>query len=131
MRFTVEHIGLAARDSAALKDWYVGTLGAELVFDNGQTPPAFLLRMPGGPMVEIYQGDQALAETAKNTLAGWRHLALRVESLGLARAELAARGIVFTDQAKPAGGGGQVLFFKDAEGNLLHLVERPKDSPIR
>jgi len=26
-----------------------------------------------------------------------------------------------------AAGGGGVLFFKDLEGNLLHLVERPKD----
>jgi predicted enzyme related to lactoylglutathione lyase len=37
---------------------------------------------------------------------------------------------VFEDSIKPAGGGGRVLFFKDCEGNLLHLVERPEDSPL-
>lgn len=131
MQFSVEHIGLAARNSAALKVWYASVLGAELVFDNRQSPPAFLLRLPGGPMVEIYQGDRAIQETGMNTLAGWRHLALRVESLAMARAELTARGVAFTDPVKPAGGGGQVLFFKDPEGNLIHLVERPKDSAIK
>jgi hypothetical protein len=38
------------------------------------------------------------------------------------------RGVAFTDPLKPAGGGGRVLFFKDAESNLLHLVEHPADS---
>jgi hypothetical protein len=36
--------------------------------------------------------------------------------------------VKFTEQPKPAGGGGRVLFFADAEGNLLHLVERPQGS---
>jgi predicted enzyme related to lactoylglutathione lyase len=51
-----------------------------------------------------------------------------VDSIEAARAELALRGVAFSGEPKPAGGGGRVLFFADAEGNLLHLVERPKDS---
>ena len=128
MHFGVEHIGVAARDPARLKDWYVRTLGATLVYDNGRRPPAFFVGLPGGPMLEIYEGDFALKETGDNALSGWRHLALRVDSIEAARAELAARGVSFPDPVKPAGGGGQVLFFRDAEGNLLHLVERPGDS---
>jgi len=46
------------------------------------------------------------------------------------RDELSRRGVKFEEPIKPAGGGGRVLFFKDGEGNLLHLVERPKDSPL-
>ena len=49
-------------------------------------------------------------------------------SIEAAQAELARRGVAFPDPPKPAGGGGRVLFFADAEGNLLHLVERPKES---
>jgi len=37
---------------------------------------------------------------------------------------------VFTETVRPAAGGGQVLFFEDGEGNLLHLVERPAGSPL-
>jgi predicted enzyme related to lactoylglutathione lyase len=50
---------------------------------------------------------------------------LRVDSIETTRAQLSARGVSFTEEIKPAGGGGRVLFFKDEEGNLLHLVERP------
>ena len=131
LTFSVEHLGLAARDTAALKDWYVRVLGARVVFENGQTPPAFQLALPGGPLVEIYPAASTLAETSHNSLAGWRHLALQVESIEAARDTLVARGVSFTEPIKPAGGGGRVLFFPDAEGNLLHLVERPAGSIFR
>ena len=131
MNCSLEHLGLSARAPATLKDWYVKTLGAKLVFDNGQTPPMFLLKLPGGVMLEIYRGDFSLPETAHNKLNGWRHVALRVDSLEAAKAELERRGVKFTEEIKPAGGGGRILFFADAEGNLLHLVERSADSPVR
>ena len=60
-----------------------------------------------------------------NKLAGFRHLALRVDSLDTAKAELEKRGVKFTEEIRPAAGAGNVLFFADGEGNLLHLVERP------
>jgi glyoxylase I family protein len=126
MKFAVEHMGLAARDTVALKDWYVGVLGSREAFTDGKTPPAFLLEIDGGLMIEIYPGETNLDATGNNKLAGWRHLALRVDSLESARAELARRGVIFDEPIKPAGGGGRVLFFRDSEGNLLHLVERPE-----
>jgi catechol 2,3-dioxygenase-like lactoylglutathione lyase family enzyme len=130
VQFTLEHIGLAARDPAALKGWYERVLGATVAFANGATPPAFLLRLPAGLLLEIYPAASHRPETADNTLAGLRHLALRVPSIEAAQSALAAHGVAFPDPIKPAGGGGRVLFFQDPEGNLLHLVERPADSPL-
>ena len=124
MQFEIEHIGLAARDTVALKDWYVRVLGGKVVFDNGQSPPAFLVSLSGSPLIEIYPAEFSVADTGKNSLQGWRHLALRVESLEAARQTLEERGVAISEPVKPAGGGGRVLFFRDAEGNLLHLVER-------
>jgi glyoxylase I family protein len=118
-------MGLSARAPATLKDWYVRVLNARVCFDNGQTPPMFLLTLPGGALLEIYPADVGIDDTRNNKLAGWRHLALRVDSIEGARVELEKRGVRFTEEARPAGGGGRVLFFEDAEGNLLHLVERP------
>jgi catechol 2,3-dioxygenase-like lactoylglutathione lyase family enzyme len=125
MIFSLEHLGLAARNTPALRDWYINTLGAELLFSNNENPPAFLLRLPGGAVIEIYPAHDQIDATANNRLAGWRHIALRVDSIETSRAKLESRGVRFEDQPKPAGGGGRVLFFKDDEGNLLHLVERP------
>jgi catechol 2,3-dioxygenase-like lactoylglutathione lyase family enzyme len=127
----VEHLGLPARDPAALKNWYVRMLGAKVVFSNDQRPPAFFLVLPGQVMLEIYGGDLSLPQISNNKLNGWRHVALCVDSMTAAKAELEKRGLQFTDGIKPAGGGGRVLFFQDPEGNLLHLVERTADSTIR
>ena len=126
MDYDVEHLGLASRDTEALKDWYVRVLGGEIVFATEQKPQAFLIRLRGGFIVEIYPAESEGLETANNRLAGWRHLALRVESIEEARDGLAERGVIFTEAIKPAGGAGRVLFFQDPDKNLLHLVERPK-----
>ena len=130
MNFSIEHIAVPAANPAALKDWYVRVLGARPVWDNGQNPPTGLIAMPGGVWLEIYAADAPLAERGNNKLAGFRHLALRVDSLDKAMAELTGRGVKFTGEVRPAAGGGRIMFFADLEGNLLHLVERPKDSQL-
>lgn len=129
MNIVIEHIGLPAQDASRLAQWYARVLGAKPVWDNGENPPSCLLSL-GGAWVEIYPANSSRPETADNKLAGFRHLALRVDSLATARTELAERGVNFTEEIRPAGGGGKVLFFQDAEGNLLHLVERPADSQL-
>jgi catechol 2,3-dioxygenase-like lactoylglutathione lyase family enzyme len=128
MEFALEHLGLPARDPAVLKDWYIEILGGQLLYADGPPPSVFFVRLPGGIMLEIYQANASLKETSDNKVAGFRHLALRVGSLEAAAVELKQRGVKFTEDAKLAAGGGRVLFFADAEGNLLHLVERPGDS---
>lgn len=125
MNFSCEHLGLAANDPVALRDWYVKTLGARQLKELARKPPAFMLELPGGFFLEIYQAGFAMRLTCDNKLRGWRHLALRVANLEASRAELESRGVKFTEPVKPAGGGGRVLFFADPEGNLYHLVERP------
>ena len=128
MNYSVEHIGLPARNPRTLSDWYVAVLGAELIAPNGGEPPYFL-RPPGSAATfEIYAATGHNGVTEDNGLAGWRHMALRVESIEAARKLLESRGAKFIDAVKPAAGGGNILFFKDAEGNLLHLVERPPGS---
>jgi glyoxylase I family protein len=125
--FSLEHIGLAARDTTALKDWYERVLGARVVYTSAERPFAYFLELPGGAWIEIYQSTSAVKEVSDNKLQGWRHFALRVESIESARRELESKGVQFSELVKPAGGGGRVLFFQDPEGNLLHLVERPPD----
>ena len=127
MELTLEQIGLPARSPQALADWYVRTLGGSRVDLESNLPPLFV-RLPGGVMLEIYAATGDFPQVRDNGLAGFRHLALQVASIEQAKAELEQRGVVFTDPVKPAAGGGQVLFFADLEGNLLHLVERTAGS---
>ena len=129
MKISVEHIAIPANDPVALKNWYEKVLGAKPVFDNGQTPPTCLISL-SNVWIEIYAAEASLPATRNNKLAGFRHLALRVDSLDAAKAELAQRGVKFNEAERAAAGNGRIIFFEDCEGNLLHLVERPKDSTL-
>jgi len=129
MNLSVEHIAIPAADPAALKSWYERVLGARPVFDNGQNPPAYLISL-GQVWFEIYAADTPLPDRGNNQLAGFRHLALRVDSMEDAKVALEKRGVKFREEIRPAAGGGRVLFFADGEGNLLHLVERATDSTL-
>jgi glyoxylase I family protein len=126
MKISVEHIAIPATNPVALRNWYQRVLDAKLVFDNGQNPPTFIIAL-ANVWFEIYAAETPLPSRGNNKLAGFRHLALRVDSLDAAKAELEKRGVKFTEKIRPAAGGGRVLFFEDGEGNLLHLVERPAD----
>lgn len=132
MQLTVEHVGLAATDPVALAGWYRRVLDGQEVFrcDNPGKAPTSFLRFAGGLVLEIYPAATRCAETGVNSVAGWRHLALRTPSIEAARDQLVARGVVFTEGLRPAGGGGCVLFFQDPEGNLLHLVQRSANLPF-
>ncbi len=129
MNIAFEHLAIPSLDPAGLRDWYVRVLGAREIFNNGQTPPTLLIALPGGGWFEIYPatGEPSPADRGNNKLAGFRHVALRVDSIDAAKTELERRGVKFTEEIRPAAGGGRVLFFEDGEGNLLHFVERPED----
>lgn len=126
MNFHAEHFGVAASDANALKDWYVRVIRAKVLRQLSDSPPAWLVELPGGFWIEIYAADSKIEPQANRT-AGWRHLALRVENIETAREHLLSQDVAVEESIKPAGGGGRVLFFSDPEGNLFHLVERPPD----
>jgi glyoxylase I family protein len=130
MKLSIEHVGLPAVDPVALKNWYEHVLGARTVWESGETPPAYLVVFAGGGWLEIYAAKDKQPTPENNNLQGFRHLALRVDSLDAAKAELVKRGVVFTKEPGPAAGVGRVQYFADPEGNLLHLVERPADSKL-
>ncbi|HEY5297614.1 MAG TPA: VOC family protein [Verrucomicrobiae bacterium] len=131
MNISIEHIAIPSPNPVALKNWYEKKLDAREIFNNGQNPPTCLIALPGGGWFEIYAADGAPENRGNNKLAGFRHIALRVDSLDGAKSELEKRGLKFSEEIRPAAGGGRVLFFEDCEGNLLHLVERPKDSQLK
>jgi glyoxylase I family protein len=109
-----------------LKDWYVRVLGARPVWDNGQNPPVMPDCAVRGRWLEIYPANPAGRSWRQPTgrLAA-RGIARGFDGRGQGRIDPARRE--FDEETRPAAGGGKVLFFKDGEGNLLHLVERPKD----
>src|SRR5476649_1748870 len=96
MHIAFEHVGIPATDPVALKNWYERVLGARTIWDSGENPPAYLVAFPSGGWLEIYAANEKQSSPENNSLQGFRHLALRVDSLETAKAEAIQRGVVFT-----------------------------------
>lgn len=122
----IEHIGILARDSAALARWYQDTLGWRVVYDSKKSPPAFFLATEDGSMIEVIPGATGGGEPSPLSAHGVRHLAIVVDDFDKAYAALQAKKVNFIEPPKEGAGGAKVVFFRDPEGNILHLIYRPK-----
>jgi glyoxylase I family protein len=120
-----EHLAIAALDSESLARWYVKLFGLRVVYENGKQPPTFLLKAPDGMVLEILPATSGQKSADSQTAAGFRHLAITVDDYAGAEAHLRAHGIDdFIERRETEA--SKLLFFRDPEGNILHLMWRAK-----
>lgn len=129
----VEHIGLAARDAALLSAWYCTALGfrPRASVDNGPgQPKTWFLESGDGFLLEIYPADpQELAQERPNLRPGLAHLAIGVSDFDAADKRLVEAGARVEGEARAAPFGARIRFYRDPEGNLFHIVWRPRPLP--
>jgi glyoxylase I family protein len=130
MLFTgLEHTAIASPDPKNLAAWYVQNLGFTINFEYDGN---YFVKAPNGAMLEIIPAEGPTPETQKTETKlrtpGLRHLAVAVADFDAAYAELQAKNVNFV--AEPfVNQGNRLVFFKDADGNLLHLIQRPQPLP--
>jgi glyoxylase I family protein len=117
----IEHTAIASPDPQKLAQWYVETLGFVINYNSGKT---VFLKAPNGTMIEIItaEGDAA-PKNMKDP--GLRHMALTVSDYEAAYAELKAKAVSFVGEPI-LNQEVKVVFFKDPEGNFLHIIQRLK-----
>jgi glyoxylase I family protein len=120
----IEHAAIAAKDVERLADFYVQTLGFEI---NYRGKSAIFVKASDGSMIEIIPADGDSSEAMPKT-PGLRHLALTVTGFEAECERLAAAGVTFLEPPLIKS-GNKVVFFRDPEGNILHLIERPEPLP--
>ena len=124
----VEHTGIASPNTQALAEWYVEYLNFRIVFSyNGN----YFVRAPNGSLLEIIPADNELAAPqvmANNKDAGIRHLAIIVDDFDKAYESLKRRDVHFLIEPFVVA-GNRLVFFNDADGNLLHLIKRGQPLP--
>lgn len=120
-----EHTAIAAHDSKNLADWYIRLFNLQVVHDNGKTPPTYLLKAPDGSVIEILPANPGGKTGYDQKQAGLRHLALTVADFDAALNHLREQGIdQFFDSRQSEE--SRLIFFRDPEGNILHLIWRAK-----
>ncbi len=133
----VDHIGIGVPDLAATKEFYKNTLGIqhlpedEIVeeqkvkvsfFPCGDAELEFLeSTTPDGPIGKFIEKNGGRS--------GIQHIALRVDNIEAAIAELMEKGVKMIDEKPRYGAGGSAIAFlhpKATGGVLLELCQRMK-----
>ena len=121
----IEHIGIYAKDSKALADWYIEMFGCTIAYENAEKGTYFVA-FSDKSMIEICKADKASCRKPELTQAGLRHIALAVDDFDATVARLEEAGVdIITDATVTAKGIG-TMFFRDLAGNILHLISRPE-----
>jgi len=118
---TIEHIGLAANDTAALAKWYERVLGFEIIYESEGAVKAFFVQDANGMAIEIVPpGPDGNVIDAATT-----HLALWVDDFDTAKKELESRGVAFEpEMSNEFFGGTRIAFFTDPEGHRIQIIWR-------
>ena len=120
----IEHAAIAAANVERLAAFYVRVLGFEINY-RGKT--AIFVKASNGSMIEIIPAEGEQSELSPKA-AGLRHLALNVIDFDSECRRLEAAGVTFLEPPLIKG-GNKVVFFRDPEGNILHLIERATPLP--
>ena len=125
MMFTgIEHFAIASPNPKRLADWYTANLEFEITYEYAGN---YFVEAPNGALIEIIPAE---GERPAGTLRtpGMRHIAILVHDFEGARKQLAAQGVSFEGEPYE-NQGNRLQFFKDPDGNLLHLIQRDKPMP--
>lgn len=115
------HVALFTRNFAALEKFYTETLGFPVTKRWDDVTICFI--DIGSTTIELIGRDTA---PAPNSEPGtFNHLALHVEDVDAAYAELVSKGVKIRSEPKNFK-EIRICFFFDPDGNVLELVEDPR-----
>jgi methylmalonyl-CoA/ethylmalonyl-CoA epimerase len=128
----IDHIGIAVKDLQAAVKWYEDTLGLKSTgtetVDEQKAKIAFLPCGEGElEFLETTDPEGPIGRFIEKNGEGIQHIALRVDSIDAALAELKEKGVRLIDQTPRYGAGGARIAFihpKETKGVLLELCER-------
>jgi len=128
----VDHIGIAVKDLAAAKKFYTEVLGmtamGEEVVEQQKVKVCFI---PSGDseieLLESTSPEGPIAKFIEKNGEGIQHIALQVDNIEAALADLKAKDVRLIDEAPRYGAGGASIAFihpKATGGILLELSQR-------
>lgn len=120
--FGIEHIGFFSNDTEALKDWYMKLFGWKQVYANEESK-TFFLKADDGVMIEFCKAVEDGGVLGEK-VTGIRHIAISVDNFDEAVLKVKESGAEIISDASMSAKGVGVMFFRDPDGNVLHLISR-------
>jgi len=128
----VDHIGIAVKDLEQAKKFYTEVLGmtamGEETVEQQKVKVCFI--PCGDSEIELLEStatDGPIAKFIEKNGQGVQHIALKVDNIKVAIADLKAKGVRMIDEVPRYGAGGASIAFvhpKSTGGILLELTER-------
>lgn len=112
------HVALRTPNFEAMEQFYSQTLGFPVVRRWDDKKIIFI--DIGSTTIELIGRDEATADTKPT--GGWDHVALLVDNVDDAYAELVEKGVRICSAPTDAG-EVRIAFFFDPDGNVLELFE--------
>ena len=119
----IEHWGIMARDPVSLSRWYSDALDMSEYVRASDDGPVFVIDRKGG-IIEFFPVQNGVSYPP-DTDRKVSHIAIGVEDFDTAVARIRDAGGELAPETINIFDGGKVRFFRDPEGNWLHLVWRP------
>lgn len=123
----IEHTAIASPDPLKLAQWYVDHLDFVINYQPANTRTVFV-RAPDRSMLEIIEAAAPASVEPGMREPGIRHLAITVSDFDGVYRRLQAAGISFLTPAETVA-GNSLAFFRDCDGNILHLLCRETALP--
>ncbi|HXF26343.1 MAG TPA: VOC family protein [Bryobacteraceae bacterium] len=120
----LEHAAIASPDPKHLADWYVQHLGFHINFEQAGN---FIVKAPNGSLIEIIHSE-GTSPKPKFRDPGIRHFAIAVDDFDAAHEALKRDAVQFLGEPFE-NQGNRLVFFEDADGNILHLIQRVTPLP--
>jgi glyoxylase I family protein len=123
----IEHTAIASPDPHRLADWYVAHLDFVINYRSARGKTVFV-KAANGSMIEIIESTAGTAPAPGMQDVGLRHLALVVDDFAATHARLQSQGVAFMSDPQTVN-GNTTAFFRDCDGNILHLLHRQTPLP--
>lgn len=117
----IEHFAIASPNPKRLAEWYVSNLEFEISFEYAGN---YFVQAQNGGLIEIIPAEGE-SQRAHMRTPGMRHMAIAVDDFDAAFEQLKAQGVKFEGEPY-SNQGNRLVFFTDADGNLIHLIKREK-----
>jgi glyoxylase I family protein len=120
----IEHFAIASPNPKRLADWYVSQLEFEVTFEYAGN---YFIQAQNGVMIEIIPAEGEPFPSGMRT-PGMRHIAISVDDFDAGCRQLLEQGVSFEGEPY-TNQGNRLVFFKDPDGNLIHLIKRDRPLP--
>jgi glyoxylase I family protein len=117
----IEHFAIASPNPKRLADWYVTYLEFKISYEYAGN---YFVEARDGSLIEIIPAEGEKPGTQMRT-PGLRHVAISVQDFDAGYKQLKSQGVIFEGEPY-TNEGNRLVFFRDADGNLVHLIHREK-----